>query len=50
MTELKVILLSLLQNFEFTAIPGFEVKPLMKLTTKPNPSVKVKVTLVKDQD
>jgi len=46
MAEMKTILLSLMRIFKFTAIPGFKVKGLMKLTTKPDPSVKVKITLL----
>ncbi|KAK3748430.1 hypothetical protein QZH41_017300 [Actinostola sp. cb2023] len=46
MIEMKTILLSLMRKFKFTAIPGFKVKKLTRLTIKPDPSVKVKITLM----
>ena len=44
--EMKTILLTLMRNFEFTAVPGFKVKSLMKLLTKPDPCVKLQITLL----
>ncbi|XP_020907526.1 taurochenodeoxycholic 6 alpha-hydroxylase isoform X1 [Exaiptasia diaphana] len=46
MAEMKTIVLTLMKNFKLTAVPGFKVKSFMKLTTKPDPSVKVQISLL----
>ena len=37
MVEMKAVLSTLIQEFVFEEIPGFTVKPVIGLTTKPDP-------------
>ena len=42
--EMRLVLASLLQNFTFSPVPGFpEVTPKIQLTTKPHPSLKLRI-------
>lgn len=42
--EMRLVLASLLQKFIFSPVPGFpEVKPKMTLTTKPFPSLQLRI-------
>lgn len=47
MAEMRLVLASLLQKFIFSSVPGFpEVKPKMSLTTKPFPSLQLRIRAV----
>ena len=43
MVEMKAVLSTLLQQFVFEEIPGFTVKPIMRLTTKPDPPLRLRI-------
>jgi len=44
---MKTILVCLLKKFQISAVPGFEVKSVVKVTTKADPPVKVVLSLLK---
>jgi len=47
MAEMRLVLASLLQKFIFSPVPGFpEVKPKMSLTSKPFPSLQLRIRAV----
>ena len=43
MVEMKAVLSTLIQQFVFEEIPGFTVKPIIRLTTKPDPPLRLKI-------
>ena len=43
MVEMKAVLSTLMQQFIFEEVPGFTVKPIIRLTTKPDPPLRLKI-------
>jgi len=43
MVEMKAVLSTLIQQFVFEEIPGFTVKPIIRLTAKPDPPLRLKI-------
>lgn len=43
MVEMKAVLSTLIQQFVFEEIPGFTVKPVIGLTTKPDPPLRLTI-------
>ena len=43
MVEMKAVLSTLIQQFAFEEIPGFTVKPIIALTAKPDPPLRLRI-------
>ncbi|CAH3177036.1 unnamed protein product [Porites evermanni] len=43
LAEMKVVLISLLRQFAFEEIPGFTVTPLVRLTARPDPPMRLRI-------
>ena len=43
MVEMKAVLSTLIQEFVFDEIPGFTVKPIIRLTAKPDPPLRLRI-------
>jgi len=48
---MRLVLAYLLQNFTFSLVPGFpEVTPKIELTTKPHPSLQLRIKVLKTEE
>ena len=43
LAEMKVVLISLLRQFAFEEVPGFTVTPLVRLTARPDPPMRLRI-------
>ena len=42
-TEMKAVVATLVQHFHFEEIPGFTVTPLVRLTVRPDPPMRLRI-------
>lgn len=43
LVEMKAVLSTLIQEFVFEEIPGFTVRPIIRLTAKPDPPLRLRI-------
>lgn len=43
MAEMKAVLSTLLRHLTFEEIPGFTVRPVIRLTAKPDPPLRLRI-------